>query len=167
MKLIKSQNILINKHLKSLPLLPWDIIKELLWDIEDELFYEMDSLAVINKWHFNYFIDSFSHIKDYAIVITDKHKNIICVSNKFCDLTKYNQEELLLQDPIMLQGQHTDSRVKKIMKKAIGESMPFTAKLVNYHKDGTPYGCEMHIYPIFNEKKETTHYIAFEKEYFE
>lgn len=166
MKLTNSQYAVINCQLQSLPMLPWDVVQKLLWDIHPEVYEEMKVLADEHDWHFTYFLDSYSHLKQYSVVITDKDLNIQCASENVHKMTSYENYELIGHTPKILQGEDTDMASKKMIRKAIGDSLPFTARLVNYKKDGSRYGCEIEAFPIFNGKGETTHFIAFEQEYF-
>lgn len=166
MDLYNSQYAIINCQIQSLPMLSWDVVHKLLWDIHPEVYEEMETLAEEYDWHFTYFLDSYSHLKDHSVVITDKDLNIQCASENVHKMTSYENYELIGHTPGILQGKDTDGASKKMIRKAITDSLPFKARLVNYRKDGTEYGCEIHAFPIFNGQKETTHFIAFENEYF-
>lgn len=166
MTLENSQYAVINSQIKSLPLLPWEVVGKLLWNLDPEMFEHMETLADENNWHFTYFIDRYSHYKGYSIIVTDKDLNIQCCSENILKMTGYENYELIGRLPKMLQGESTDSNSKLLIKKAIQEELPFTARLVNYRKNDEAYGCEINAFPIFNGKSELSHFIAFETEYF-
>jgi len=166
MILENSQYAIINSHIKSLPMLPWDLIKSLLSNLDSEMLEYMNILADEHDWYFTYFLDSYVHYKNYSIVITDKDLNIVCSSENISKMTGYESFELIGHKPSVFQGHKTDNNSKKNIKKAILLELPFKARLLNYKKNGEPYGCEIIAFPIFNGKSELSHFIAFEKEYF-
>ncbi|WP_435680600.1 PAS domain-containing protein [Nonlabens sp.] len=147
-------------------MLSWDLVGKLLWNLDPEMFDHMEILAEENDWHFNYFLDAYSHFQGYSLVITDKDLNIQCCSENIKKMTGYENYELIGHQPRILQGHKTDSNSKLLIKKAIQKELPFTARLVNYRKNEEAYGCEIHAFPIFNGKSELSHFIAFETEYF-
>lgn len=166
MTLENSQYTVINSHVKSLPMLSWELIKKLLWDLDEEMLEHMDDLAYEHDWHFNYFLDSYSHYKGYSIVITDENSEIQYCSNNISKMTGYESNELIGHSSTILQGTKTDKNSIRLIKKATHDELPFNARLVHYHKNGQPYGCETIAFPIFNGKSEVSHFIAFERKYF-
>ncbi|WP_438961463.1 PAS domain-containing protein [Nonlabens sp.] len=166
MLLENSQYAVINNDTNSLPMLSWDLMKTLLWNLEPEMYHHLNTLAMEHDWHFNYFLDSYSHHKGYTIVVTDKELKVQCCSENVLNMTGYENYELIGHTPGILQGHHTDLNSKRLIKKAIQEELPFNARLVNYRKDGTPYGCEIVAFPIFNGASQLSHFIAFEYEYY-
>ncbi len=166
MILENSQYATINCQIKSLPMLPWNLISRLLSNLDEDFFEHLEILAEENDWHFTYFVDSFSHYKNYSTVVTDKDLNIQCCTENIIKMTGYESFELIGHQPNILQGEKTDLSARAVIKKAIQEELPFTARLVNYRKNGEPYGCEINGFPIFNGKSELSHFIAFETEYY-
>ncbi|PQJ31696.1 hypothetical protein BST92_07055 [Nonlabens arenilitoris] len=147
-------------------MLSWELIKKLLWDLDKDILEQMNGLANEHNWHFNYFLDRFSHYNGYTIVITDHNFKIQCCSENIFKMTGYESRELIGHTPALLQGIKTDKNSKMLIKKATQNELPFNTRLVNYRKNGEIYGCEIHAFPIFNSKLEVSHFIAFEKEYF-
>ncbi len=100
---------------------------------------------------------------DYeALIITDKHQNIIWVNEGFTAMTGYSKKFAINKTPKFLQGEITSVTTKNIIKEKITKDLPFKGTIVNYRKDKTTYDCEVTIIPLFN--KNTTHFIAFEKQ---
>ncbi|OUS15458.1 hypothetical protein A9Q93_06860 [Nonlabens dokdonensis] len=166
MQLKDSQFTIIHNELKSTPLLPWEMVKKLLWDLDKNLMEDIDCIAQECNWHFKYFIDGFSHFKNYSIVIADKDLTICAASSNIYDMTGYTAEEMVGNRPSILQGVDTNEDSKFLLKIAIDEEVPFHSRLVNYTKDGTSYGCEIHSFPIYDGTGNLSHFIAFESEYY-
>ena len=98
-----------------------------------------------------------------AICITNGNPynpEIMYVNASFCKMTGYSQEELLGQNPKMLQGPQTDREVIEGLKVALAEGKPYRSHTVNYRKDGTPYDVEWHISPLRNPQGEIVRYVS-------
>ncbi|WP_124979240.1 PAS domain-containing protein [Nonlabens xiamenensis] len=165
MLLQDSQFTVIHNQLKTTPLLPWSIVGKLLWDLDTEIFNDIEKVAKRKGWHFKYFIDGFSHFKGYSIVLVDHQLKICAASSNIKKMTGYEAKEMIGMTPRILQGDHTDQHVRDLMRHAIEAEVPFHSRVLNYRKDGTPYGCEIHAFPIYDDQDQLAHYIGFEKEY--
>ncbi len=100
---------------------------------------------------------------DYeALIITDKNQKIIWVNEGFTSMTGYSKKYALDKTPRFLQGEHTSLETKQRIKTKIILNQPFKDTIINHRKDNTTYKCEVKIFPLYS--KETTHYIAFEKQ---
>lgn len=100
---------------------------------------------------------------DYeALVITDKNQRIIWVNDGFTDMTGYSKTFAMRKTPRFLQGTETSEATRKRIREKIAKNTPFQDVIINHRKDSTPYKCEVKIIPLYS--KETTHYIAFERE---
>ena len=75
----------------------------------------------------------------------------------------YTPEEVIGKSPSMFQGKKTSSVVSKQIRRAIQLKKSFEKKVLNYKKNGDIYFCLINGYPIYNEKGEFSHFIAFEK----
>lgn len=166
MLLKDSQFTIIQDELKSTPLLPWSVVKKLLWNLDEILMNDMDCIAQKNNWHFDYFVDGFSHYQNNSVIIADKGLKICAASSNIFEMTGYTAQELIGKKPNMLQGIDTNEDSKFLLKIAIDEEVPFHSRLVNYTKKGTSYGCEIHSFPIYNGSGKLSHFIAFENEYY-
>ena len=129
MQLKDSQFTIIHNELKSTPLLPWEMVKKLLWDLDKNLMEDIDCIAQECNWHFKYFIDGFSHFKNYSIVIADKDLTICAASSNIYDMTGYTAEEMVGNRPSILQGVDTNEDSKFILKMAPVMAVRFTVFL--------------------------------------
>ncbi|MCS7028375.1 MAG: PAS domain S-box protein [Bacteroidia bacterium] len=100
---------------------------------------------------------------DNAIIITDANGLIIWVNQGFTRISGYTLEEVKGKKPgHILQGKDTDPKTVERIRNKLKEKVSFREEILNYHKNGTPYWIQIHITPVFNEKQELTHFIAFE-----
>ncbi|SFU45642.1 PAS domain S-box-containing protein [Pustulibacterium marinum] len=84
------------------------------------------------------------------------------MNHGFTDMIGYSKSEALHRTPKFLQGADTSAQTKKRIKDNLAQNKPCKEVLINYRKDQTPYHCEVHIIPLYNQQ--TTHFIAFERE---
>jgi peptide methionine sulfoxide reductase MsrB len=63
----------------------------------------------------------------------------------------------------MFQGKVTNKITSSEIKKAIDAQEPFENVVMNYKKNGDVYACLIKGYPLFNNRGELSHYIAFER----
>ncbi|AGC76404.1 PAS domain S-box-containing protein [Nonlabens dokdonensis] len=165
MRLQYSQFTIIENEINTTPLLSWDIVKLLLWDLDATIFHDLDKIAISNNWYFKYFIDGYSHFKNYAIVLVDHELNICAASPNIKKITGYESNEMIGKAVYFSHGAATNSDCKFLSKIAIDEEIPFHSRLVNYDRDGNVYGCETRAFPIFNKSGKLCHYIAFKQAY--
>ena len=101
-----------------------------------------------------------------SIVITEAGPGypIIYVNSAFCELTGYGPHEVMGKSPSILQGPNTDPEVLSRLNRDVAEGKLFYGKAINYRKDGSQFMMEWKIAPIRNEKDETTHYLAIQRE---
>lgn len=149
-----------------MPLLSWDIYMSHYKDkIEAsvKLAELRQVLSFSKKFQWQNDIETEFNKKDYeALIITDKNQKIIWVNNGFTEMTGYSKTFALNKTPRFLQGEATDNKTKSRIREYITKRKPFKEILHNYKKDGTLYKCEVQVIPLYN--KETTHFIAFEKQ---
>jgi PAS domain S-box-containing protein len=95
------------------------------------------------------------------VIITDHKERIQWVNKAFERVTGYNLGEAKGKNPgDLLQGKKTDSHTVKRIAKRIAEEKPFTERIINYSKDGTPYWIQMDITPIKNSDGEVEEFFA-------
>ncbi|TBN04758.1 PAS domain-containing protein [Hyunsoonleella flava] len=98
-----------------------------------------------------------------AILITDLKQKIIWVNKGFTKMTGYLKREVLNKTPRVLQGSKTSDTSRSNIKEKLKTNLAFTEVITNYKKDGTPYKCEVKIFPLkVNNKK--THFVALERQ---
>lgn len=162
-KLILKAN---TSSLRPMPLLSWDIFMTDYHGRVSESLKQLELkqvLALAQKYKWKNDLKKAFATNDYeALIITNAHQKIIWVNDGFTAMTGYSKTYALHKTPSFLQGEDTSKRTKKRISKNIANSQPFKAVITNYKKDGTAYECEVHVIPLYN--KDTTHFIAFERQ---
>jgi len=106
-----------------------------------------------------------THLND-SVVITDasKENKIVYVNDAFTKITGYSSEESIGKNPSMLQGPKSDkSEIRKI-KIAIDNCESCEITTINYKKNGKEFWNNLSISPVADEKGNTTHWIAIERD---
>ena len=151
---------------KPMPLLSWDIFMNSYHRIMAEAINRAELEKVLSfAKKFNWQNDlklAFSENDYEALIITDKNQKIIWVNDGFTSMTGYSKSFALNKTPRFLQGEKTSLKTKTGIKSKIGLNKPFKGVIINHRKDNSTYKCEVKIVPLYN--KETTHFIAFEKQ---
>ncbi|GGD23694.1 PAS domain-containing protein [Hyunsoonleella pacifica] len=98
-----------------------------------------------------------------AILITDLNQNIVWVNKGFTKMTGYLKNEVLNKTPRVLQGLKTTDDSRRKIKEKLTLNLPFTEVITNHKKDGTPYKCEVKIFPLHSNTGKT-HFIALERQ---
>lgn len=111
--------------------------------------WKNDLSAILNSQHYE------------ALVVTTLEKHILWVNQGFTAMTGYSKKFALHKKPSFLQGRKTNNSERQKIRKKLALQQPFKQVLTNYKKDGTPYACELHIFPLYNDA--TTHYLALER----
>lgn len=95
-----------------------------------------------------------------VIIITDREGCIIQVNRAFTELTGYTQEEVVGQNPRLLQsGQHSKSFYQEMWSTILAGQV-WRGELINRYKDGSQNFEEMTITPVRGDTNEITHFIA-------
>jgi PAS domain S-box-containing protein len=102
-------------------------------------------------------------LQDQVVVVTDSKLKIVFASNNIVEMNGYNASEVIGNNPKMFQGVNTCSVTSNEIRIAIEKQLPFEKKVLNYKKNGEPYYCLIKGYPVFNNKGDLAHFIAFEK----
>ncbi|MFV8351409.1 PAS domain-containing protein [Flavobacterium sp. XS2P14] len=146
------------------PVYSWDFHNDFLCSIKN-FFLDLNKLNGIaskNKW-----VQSDWDLKntpqDEVIIVTDVKLKIVFASHNIVNMNGYREEEVLGKSPKMFQGEATNGTTSSEIRKAIVEQKPFEKTVMNYKKNGDVYACIIKGYPVFNNKGELIHYIAFEK----
>lgn len=160
-----TENIEVVEH-KRMPLLSWDIFSNIYHQNMFETIKQLDLQQVLlfaKKFRWNNDLkQAFKENAYEALIITDAKQNIIWVNKGFTEMTGYTKKEAVNRTPRFLQGENTSVKTKKSIKQKLKNNSPFKEVITNHKKDNSSYKCEVKIYPLYN--KETTHYIAFERQ---
>lgn len=148
----------------SVPILCWDFHYESINELKT---FSSDLKRIKNisrkfKWDITH-LDINQRLKDEVVLITDSEQKIIFASEGITKMTGYTEKEILGKLPKMFQGPMTSPSVLKEIKIAIEKQIPFEKTLLNYKKSGEIYECNIHAFPVFNNRGALSHFIAFEK----
>ncbi|MFD2178909.1 PAS domain-containing protein [Veronia pacifica] len=97
-----------------------------------------------------------------ALVIskTDLEGNITYVNSLFCQLTGYEENELIGQPHNLVRVEQVPKEVYKNMWDTIKAGKIWTGIIPNKGKNGEIYVVDTTVHPIFNEAGEITEYIS-------
>lgn len=116
--------------------------------------------ASFEKLNINF--DDFEEIlSDHSIVaITDSEGTIIFANKKFCELSKYSEEELIGQNHRILKSdEHSDEFFTELWD-VISSGKVWSGEIKNRAKDGTFYWLKSTIIPTFDSDKKIQNYVA-------
>lgn len=149
----------------TMPLLSWDIFSQFSTSYFRSISEknsdrnELTYFAHTFKWK-NKVSDILRNNEYEALVLTDYSKKILWVNEGFTKMTGYSKQYAKNKRPSFLQGKNSNEKRMSIRKK-LASNRPFKEVIVNYRKDGTPYDCELHIFPLISEN--SIHYLALER----
>src|ERR1039458_122693 len=98
-----------------------------------------------------------------GIVITDRAGTIQWVNSEFTRLTGYSREDVVGQSTRILTGTHDQSFFADLWRTILAGSA-WHGEMVSRGKDGTLYTAEQSITPVFNDRRELTHFIGFQRD---
>ena len=107
-------------------------------------------------------IESFDDIfSDHSIVaVTDNDGTIIYANKKFCDLSKYSEDELIGQNHRILKSDEHSDKFFTTMWDSLSSGNIWEGEIKNRAKDGSFYWLKSTIIPIFDSDKKIKNYIA-------
>ncbi|MEL7036341.1 MAG: PAS domain S-box protein [Cyanobacteria bacterium J06592_8] len=99
---------------------------------------------------------------DQAAIVytTDTQGKIIFVNEKFCDLSKYTQAELMGKTPRIVNSGYHSSAFFRQMWQTISQGKIWRGEIKNKAKDGSEYWVETTIAPFLDEHRKPYQYIA-------
>lgn len=152
---------------KSHPLISGDIytsyVRELA--IEEKKKSDLQMLTQLQKKH--HWLNNLEEIIQndyYTLVLTDAKQIIQWANKSFSTMTGYAIKHAIGRSPRFLQGVNTSEETKKRIRQQLSFHKPFTETVVNYRKNNEEYFCRVSIFPLMNEQKEVTHFLALESE---
>ena len=99
-----------------------------------------------------------------SIVITDVQGQIEFVNDSFVHISGYRREELIGQNPKLLQSGKTPAETYRSMWSALRQGGAWTGEFCNRRKDGSEYFEFVNISPIREADGSTTHYVAIKED---
>ncbi|MFC1748098.1 diguanylate cyclase domain-containing protein [Pseudomonadota bacterium] len=95
-----------------------------------------------------------------GIIVTDADQRIKIVNPAFCDLTGYDEQDVLEQTPAMLSsGQHDDHFYEQ-MWRSIEEDKRWRGEIWNRRNDGSIFPGLLSISTIEDDSEKVTHYVG-------
>jgi len=89
---------------------------------------------------------------------------IIYVNPAFTEITGYQAEELIGENPRLLQGPATEPWVLQRLRNCLEQGRSFEGEAINYRKDGTPYLNQWSISPVRNSDGIITHWVSVQRD---
>lgn len=107
-------------------------------------------------------ISNFSDIfSNHSIVtVTDPEGTIVYVNKKFCDLSKYSEDELIGQNHRILKSDEHSDEFFTMLWDAVSSGKVWEGEIKNRAKDGSHYWLKTTIIPIFDSEKNIQNFIA-------
>ncbi|MBT8387726.1 MAG: PAS domain S-box protein, partial [Ignavibacteria bacterium] len=85
---------------------------------------------------------------------------IIYVNKAFEEMTGWSRDEVIGNNPRILQGPKTDQRIFHNLKNVLNKGGVWEGKTINYKKDGTEFYMEWSIAPVFDKNGKTYQLLA-------
>jgi len=125
----------------------------------------LNTLATMQNWDFDLdYLKKEMRKPRKTILVTQPDQKIVYASHYFEIMTGYNREEVFGKKPDFLQGPGTDKSLTQKIGNALNVPERVTSTVVNYKKDGTPYFCDIDIFPVFNRQQQLVNFLAVEQE---
>ncbi|WP_176961518.1 PAS domain S-box protein [Mariprofundus sp. NF] len=98
-----------------------------------------------------------------SIIITDSEGTIEYVNPAFCDITGYQSDEIIGQNPRILNSGEQNRRFYQEMWRTIKAGENWQGRIVDRRKDGSVFPAILNISPIFDENNNITHFIGLQQ----
>ena len=89
---------------------------------------------------------------------------IVYVNPAFEKLMGYSAEDVVGQNPRILQGKDTDEKTRHEIRQAMGNGERIRTQILNYAKNGQPLWLDINIVPIHNEQGQLAYFAAIERD---
>jgi PAS domain S-box-containing protein len=107
-------------------------------------------------------LDAIRH-SPIATVVSDPNQAdnpLIAVNAAFCDMTGYQESEILGRNCRFLRGPDTENGQTEKLRSAIYARRPALAELINYRKDGSRFRNAVMIAPMFDDSGEIEYFVG-------
>jgi PAS domain S-box-containing protein len=98
--------------------------------------------------------------KSANVLITNTKGSIVYVNDDFCKASKFSRDELLGQNPSIINSHYHEKEFFKHMREEINQGKTWKGDIKNKAKDGTYYWSKATISPLLGENKEPEQFIA-------
>ncbi len=136
-----------------------DLIEKMLKELSFA-FHKIEAQHLQELTKDNLRIASYAFDAQEAMTITDLNANIIKVNQAFTDITGYSEEEVLGENPRVLQSLQHDKSFYQQMWDALNNEGKWKGEIYNQRKNGEIYPEILSITAITDENNTPTHYIA-------
>jgi PAS domain S-box-containing protein len=102
------------------------------------------------------------HALDQAaiVAITDRRGTILDVNAKFCEISRYERNELVGQDHRLVNSGHHSKEFMTAMWQRISSGQTWRGELLNRAKDGSEYWVDTTIVPFVDDRGEPYQFLA-------
>ena len=100
-------------------------------------------------------------LSDHSIIaVTDAEGIIVYANKKFCEISKYSEDELVGQNHRILKSDEHSNEFFTEMWGVISSGIVWEGEIKNRAKDGSFYWLKSTIVPVFDPAKKIKHYVA-------
>jgi diguanylate cyclase (GGDEF)-like protein/PAS domain S-box-containing protein len=89
---------------------------------------------------------------------------IVYVNPAFETLMGYRSDEVVGQNPKLLQGKDTDDKTRHAIRRAVSKGERIRTEILNYTKDGQPLWLDINVVPIHDDRGELVYFAAIERD---
>ena len=107
-------------------------------------------------------LNSIQHSPIAAVISDPKLPDnpIVAVNAAFCELTGYEEKEILGRNCKFLAGPDTERWLTDKIKRGIERRNPVLVEILNYKRDGTPFRNAVLVAPVFDNDGELEYFIG-------
>lgn len=99
-----------------------------------------------------------------SVLITDISHKIVYANPAFCNMTGYSSDELIGNNPRILQGPLTEKSVIQKLRSDLDTKGSFFGATINYRKNGQPYLVEWTISSVPDHSGATAYYVSIQQD---